>query len=93
MPAPSVPTVTVYGRPGCHLCDDALAVLARVRADYAFLLQEIDIESDDVLLKAYLERIPVLALDGEELYDFFVDEDDLRARLSAAATHYSPGLG
>jgi glutaredoxin len=88
-----VPTVTVYGRPGCHLCDDALAVLGRIGADHAFVLQEVDIESDEALLKAYLERIPVLALDGEELYDFFVDEEDLRARLSEGATHYSPGLG
>ncbi len=87
------PTVTVYGRPGCHLCDDALVVLERVAADHAFILQSVDIESDDALLKAYLERIPVLALDGVELYDFFVDEADLRARLSAGANHYSPGLG
>ncbi|UTI62497.1 glutaredoxin family protein [Paraconexibacter antarcticus] len=86
-------TVTLYGRPGCHLCDDARAVVERVRADHAFRLQELDIESDDALLKAYLERIPVLALDGEELYDFLVDEDDLRRRLSGGATDYSPPLG
>jgi len=79
-------TVTLYGRPGCHLCDDARALVLRVAADHAFVLHEVDIESDDRLLKAYLERIPVLALDGEELYDFFVDEHDLRARLSAGAT-------
>lgn len=86
-------TLTLYGRPGCHLCDDARAILVRLRADHAFLLQEVDIDADDALLKAYLERIPVLALDGQELYDFFVDEADLRARLSAGPTHYSPGLG
>lgn len=86
-------TITLYGRPGCHLCDNARVVVERVRADHAFLLQELDIESDDALLKAYLERIPVLALDGEELYDFFVDEDDLRRRLSAGANDYSPALG
>ena len=39
---------------------------------------EVDIEADDALLARYLERIPVIALDGEELYDFFVDEADLR---------------
>jgi glutaredoxin len=77
-----VPTVTVYGRPGCHLCDDALAVLDRVRAELPFELVPVDIEADDALLRAYLERIPVVALDGDELYDYVVDEADLRARLA-----------
>ncbi|MEN3283679.1 MAG: hypothetical protein V7607_4819 [Solirubrobacteraceae bacterium] len=44
---------------------------------------EVDIEADDELLRRYLERIPVVALDGEELYAFFVDEDALRVRLQA----------
>ena len=80
-----VPVVTLYGRPGCHLCDDARAALARLGAGRAFALQEVDVERDDALLRAYLERIPVIALDGEELYDFFVDERDLAARLAGAA--------
>ena len=67
----------VYSRPGCHLCDDARAVLERIGAPFT----EVDIESDDELHRRYLERIPVIVLDGEELYDFFVDEDDLRRRL------------
>jgi glutaredoxin len=70
-------TVTLYGRPGCHLCDDARAALERVRARRPFQLREVDIESDDALLKRYLERIPVIALDGEELFDLFVDEEAL----------------
>ena len=70
-------TVTLYGRPGCHLCDDARAALQRVRAAHPFHLEEVDIETDDALLKRYLERIPVIALDGEELFDFFVDEEAL----------------
>jgi hypothetical protein len=73
--------VTLYGRPGCHLCDDARAVLLRVQADVPFRLREIDIEADDALLTRYLERIPVVALDGEELFDLFVDEQALRRRL------------
>jgi glutaredoxin len=77
-----VPTVTLYGRPGCHLCDDALAVLERVRSDVPFALRTENIEDDDALLRAYLERIPVVCLDGEELYDYVVDEADLRARLA-----------
>jgi glutaredoxin len=76
-----VRTVTLYGRPGCHLCDDARAVLERLRAQRPFELREVDIESDDELHARYLERIPVVALDGEELFDFFVDEAQLAARL------------
>jgi glutaredoxin len=81
--------VTLYGRPGCHLCDDARGVLERIRATRPFDLQERDIEADDGLLRAYLERIPVVALDGEELYDFFVDERDLAARLDRATARRS----
>jgi glutaredoxin len=69
--------ITLYGRAGCHLCDDARLVLERIGEPF----DEIDIESDDALLKRYLERIPVVALDGEELYDFFVDEPGLRRRV------------
>jgi glutaredoxin len=73
--------VTLYGRPGCHLCDDARAVLERMRSRRPFALEEIDIEGDAALHARYLERIPVIALDGEELFDFFVDEAQLAARL------------
>ena len=72
-------SLILYGRPDCHLCDDARAVLQRVGHPF----EEVDIESDDELLARYLERIPVIALDGAELYDFFVDETDLRERLDA----------
>ena len=77
-------TVTLYGRDGCHLCDDARAALERVRATHPFTLEEVDIDADEELFKRYLERIPVIALDGEELFDFFVDERALRERLSGA---------
>ena len=74
--------VTLYARPGCHLCDEARDVLLRVREDRPFELLEVDIERDDELFKRYLERIPVVCLDGEELFDFEVDEAALRHRLS-----------
>ena len=76
-------TVTLYSRPGCHLCDDARAALERVRREADFHLEEIDIETDDDLHRAYLERIPVVMLDGEHLFDYFVDENALAARLRA----------
>jgi glutaredoxin len=69
--------LVLYSRPGCHLCDDARIILQRIGEPF----DEVDIESDDDLHKRYLERIPVVALDGEELYDFFVDEQDLRRRV------------
>ena len=75
-------TVTLYTRPGCHLCDDArAALLERVQQQHPFTLTEIDIESDDALHRAYLERIPVILLDGEHVADYFVDEAALAARL------------
>jgi glutaredoxin len=74
-------TVTLYSRPGCHLCDDARAALARVRERAQFALEERNIEDDDALHARYLERIPVIALDGEELFDYFVDEETLARRI------------
>jgi glutaredoxin len=74
-------TLILYGRPGCHLCDDARAVLARVGTPF----QEIDITTDDVLHAAYLERIPVVMLDGEVRFEYFVDEAALRRLLSKVA--------
>jgi glutaredoxin len=74
-------TVVLYTRPGCHLCDDALAVLERVRGELPFALEARDIERDDDLLRRYLERIPVVELDGEELFEFYIDERELRRRL------------
>jgi glutaredoxin len=76
-----VRTVTLYGRPGCHLCDDARAVLLRVGERVPFGLEEIDITADDALHARYLERIPVVSLDGEELFELFVDERALLERL------------
>lgn len=74
--------VVLYGRPGCHLCDEARAALERIRVELPFALVERDIERDETLFKAYLERIPVVALDGEELFDLCVDEGELRRRLA-----------
>jgi glutaredoxin len=74
--------VVLYGREGCCLCDDARAVLERVRARHPFALVERDIDADDALLRAYLERIPVVTIDGEEVFELFVDESALVRRLT-----------
>lgn len=73
--------VTLYGRPGCHLCDDARLALVRVQQKASFELEEVDITTDDALHARYLERIPVIALNGEELFDYHVDEDALERRI------------
>ena len=77
----SLPEITLYGRAGCHLCEDAREALERVRARTPFLLREIDITADDALHKRYLERIPVVAVGREELFEYFVDEDVLEEHL------------
>jgi glutaredoxin len=75
--------LVLYGRPGCHLCDDAREILVRVGVPFT----EVDIERDDDLHARLLERIPVVTLDGEELFEHFVDERTLRARLNGLADH------
>jgi redox-sensing transcriptional repressor len=74
--------LVLYGREGCCLCDEAREVLERVRREHPFELLERDIERDEGLLRAYLERIPVVTLDGEKLFELSVDESVLRARLA-----------
>ena len=73
--------MTLYGKPGCHLCDDAREVVERVRAEHPFDLREVDVSLDPGLNREYGERIPVLSLNGEELFDFFVEEAVLVERL------------
>jgi glutaredoxin len=80
-----VPTVTLYGKPGCHLCDDARAEIERIRAEHRLELEQVDITLDPALNRRYGERIPVLALDGEELFELHVDGDALRERLDKVA--------
>ena len=69
--------VTLYSRPGCHLCDEARESLRRVQTRAPFTLEEVDITTDDALHKRYLERIPVISVAGEDLFDYEVDEDSL----------------
>jgi hypothetical protein len=74
--------VVLYGRAGCCLCDDARQLLLKIRDEHPFTLRERDIESDDALMRAYLERIPVVTIDGVEAFELFVDEHELVRRLS-----------
>jgi glutaredoxin len=74
--------VVVYSRPGCHLCEEAVgAIVALHEEGYRFALHEIDIESDDLLLRRHLERIPVVEVDGTMVSELVLDEAGLRTRL------------
>ena len=75
--------ITLYSKPDCHLCADALATLRRLQAELDFEIEQQDITRDDLLQRSYFERIPVIALDGEELFDYFIDEGVLRERLES----------
>ena len=77
--------VVLYGKPGCHLCEEARAAVAEARARATFELEEVDITTDPGLNREYGERIPVLAVDGEELFEFHVDAEELTRRLQSGA--------
>jgi glutaredoxin len=80
--APAV--VTLYGREGCKLCEQARERLLalRGRGGLRFALEEVDIEGDPELHRRMLERIPVVAVDGAEVCDLFLDEGALRSRIA-----------
>jgi len=72
-----VRNVVLYSRAGCHLCDEARGVIMSVRARLPFAFDEVDIETDDALLREYAIRIPVVTIDGEERFEIAVDRDEL----------------
>jgi len=76
--------VVLYTRAGCCLCERARDVIVRVRRRVAFELAERDIESDEALLRAYMERIPVVSIDGVEAFELFVEEAAFEHALAAA---------
>ena len=80
-----MPVLTLYGKPGCHLCEEARAVVDAARAGRDVKLDEVDVTLDPALHRRYGERIPVLALDGEELFELFVDANALERRLDRVA--------
>jgi glutaredoxin len=75
--------LTLYSKPECHLCVDARRALLALQADLRFELREVDISTDEALHRAYFERIPVVSLGAEELFEYFVDEAILRERLGS----------
>ena len=72
----SKPHVIVYSRPGCHLCDKAKASIRSAGCDDQFTLEEVNIESDEELLRKYKYDIPVIAINGVESFIHRVDPKD-----------------
>ena len=79
--------LTIYSKPGCHLCDDMKAVVHRVIAAHAIphtiTVDEIDISKDPDLLVRYGMEIPVLTIDGKKAAKYRVSEEELRRMLKA----------
>ncbi|HEY6934788.1 MAG TPA: glutaredoxin family protein [Marmoricola sp.] len=76
--------VLLYAKPGCHLCDDARAIIRRVCAETGTGWDEVDITSEPELMAEFAEQIPVTFVDGRQ-HDFWrVDEARLRAALGSA---------
>jgi glutaredoxin len=78
--------LTLYGKPGCHLCHDARDLVKRALLGRDVALEEVDITLDPALFARYGERIPVVELDGEILFELVVDEKMLHQRLDRVAT-------
>ena len=77
--------ITLYGKAGCHLCDEAREVLEDLAGGIAFDLREVDIRGDPALFERYRERIPVVTLDGAEVAEGRIDADALAAALRTRA--------
>ena len=74
-------SVTIYSRPGCHLCDDMKAVVARMARSLPLRLEEVDISTDPALEASYGPDIPVLMIGGKKAAKYRVTDDQLRRLL------------
>ena len=75
--------VTLYGKPGCHLCEEAHLVVTQVQRHHAFELEEVDITRDPALEALYRERIPVVKIDGEEVLELVIEATELEKALAS----------
>lgn len=77
-----LPRLTLYGRPGCHLCDSMLAALLALRGEFAFTVDGVNIDGDAALMEKYDEHVPVLTAGSVELCRHFLDVAAVRAHLA-----------
>jgi hypothetical protein len=85
--------LTLYSRPGCHLCDEMKAVVDRVARWAPVTIDIIDISNDRQLESRYGLEIPVLLVDGRKAAKYRVTEDELRRILEARSTGTRTGIG
>ena len=78
--------VAVYYGSACHLCERALAQVRALREELGFELEEVAIDGEPELEARYRELIPVVELEGERVFTYYVHEDAFRRRLKAAQT-------
>jgi glutaredoxin len=83
------PAVRVYHAEGCHLCDRARAVVAKLRAELGFELEEIAVDGEPELEARYREWLPVVEIDGERAFTYYVQPDAFRRKLAAAQSRSS----
>ena len=76
--------ITIFSKPGCHLCDVAVRMINRIRIDVPVSIHHINIAADPQLLRAYRTRIPVILIDGLECFSGKVTERELRAAIKRA---------
>ncbi len=81
--AASIHKVVLYHAEGCHLCERAREVIESVRGEVAFALEEIDIGGDPELEARYREWLPVVEIDGERAFVYYVGQDAFRRKLAA----------
>jgi glutaredoxin len=75
--------LTIYSRPGCHLCDEMKEIVRRVSASVPLALEEIDISGDAALERLYGVEIPVLTVDGKKIAKYRIGESELLRVLTA----------
>jgi hypothetical protein len=83
------PRVVVYHADGCHLCERALSQVRAFRNELAFDLDEVAIDGSPELESRYRELIPVVEIEGEQVFTYYVHETAFRRRLAAAQTRLS----
>jgi glutaredoxin len=82
LPINHLARVTLYHAANCHLCERALEVVREVQVEFAFELELIDVGGDPELEAQYREHLPVVEVDGDRVFTYFVDAEALRRRLS-----------
>jgi hypothetical protein len=78
--------LTLYTKPGCHLCDEMKAVIRRVVGNDS-LLDEVDISTDPALLARYGVEIPVLEIDGRKVAKYRITEEKLKRAVEGGKVH------